>query len=51
MPRLYNRRGLGLLIWADGTLQAFPTYAEAVQVFDALAMALEGSGAICANLV
>ena len=51
MPTLHNRRGLGLLLWADGEIQAFPTYGEAVAVFDALAFALEASGQIVANLV
>lgn len=42
MPTLHNRRGLGLLLWPSGDLQAFQTYDEAAQVFDAVATEASG---------
>lgn len=37
MPTLHNRRGLGLLIWPDGEITVFESYAEARDFYNGVA--------------
>lgn len=41
MPKLYNRRGMGLLVWPDGEVAVFQTFEDAADALNQLTWALE----------